>query len=97
MGGQGLTLASKVSIMNANYIARRLNEHFPLLYKGEHGTVAHECIIDTRVVKAASGVEVEDTRRSVGDTLIWTDGDVTYRLESRLAMADAIRLAESLR
>src|SRR5687767_5946199 len=67
MGGQGLTLATKVSILNANYIARRLNEHFPLLYKGEHGTVAHECIIDTRVVKAASGVEVEDIAKRLID------------------------------
>src|SRR5687767_1958769 len=67
MGGQGLTLATKVSILNANYIARRLNEHFPLLYKGEHGTVAHECIVDTRVVKAASGVEVEDIAKRLID------------------------------
>jgi glycine dehydrogenase len=67
MGGQGLTLATKVSILNANYIARRLNEHFPLLYKGEHGTVAHECIIDTRVVKGASGVEVEDIAKRLID------------------------------
>ena len=44
-----------------------------------------------------SGAIVEDSRRSVGDTLIWTDGDVTYRLESRLGMEEAIRLAESLR
>ena len=67
MGGQGLTLATKISILNANYIARRLNEHFPLLYKGEHGTVAHECIIDTRVVKSASGVEVEDIAKRLID------------------------------
>ncbi|MEO7503448.1 MAG: aminomethyl-transferring glycine dehydrogenase [Gemmatimonadaceae bacterium] len=67
MGGQGLALATKVSILNANYIARRLNEHFPLLYKGEHGTVAHECIIDTRVVKSASGVEVEDIAKRLID------------------------------
>jgi glycine dehydrogenase len=67
MGGQGLTLATKVSILNANYIAKRLNQHFPLLYKGEHGTVGHECIIDTRVVKAASGVEVEDIAKRLID------------------------------
>jgi glycine dehydrogenase len=67
MGGQGLTLATKVSILNANYIARRLNEHFPLLYKGEHGTVGHECIIDTRVVKSASGVDVEDIAKRLID------------------------------
>jgi glycine dehydrogenase len=67
MGGQGLTLATKVSILNANYIARRLDRHFPLLYKGEHGTVGHECIVDTRVVKAASGVDVEDIAKRLMD------------------------------
>jgi glycine dehydrogenase len=67
MGGDGLTLATKVAILNANYIAHRLKEHFPVLYKGAHGTVAHECIVDTRVVKAASGVEVEDIAKRLMD------------------------------
>jgi glycine dehydrogenase len=67
MGGPGLELASKVSILNANYIAKRLESHFPVLYKGDHGTVAHECIVDTRVVKGASGVDVEDIAKRLMD------------------------------
>ena len=67
MGGEGLTYATKVAILNANYIARRLEPHFPVLYKGEHGPVAHECIVDTRVVKASSGVEVEDIAKRLMD------------------------------
>jgi glycine dehydrogenase len=60
MGGPGLTEATKVAILNANYIAHRLHEHFPVLYRGRNGRVAHECIVDPRGLKAASGVEVED-------------------------------------
>jgi glycine dehydrogenase len=67
MGSDGLTLATKVAILNANYIAKRLDPHFPVLYKGVHGTVAHECIVDTRVVKGASGVEVEDIAKRLMD------------------------------
>jgi glycine dehydrogenase len=67
MGGDGLTQATKVAILNANYIAKRLDPHFPVLYKGVHGTVAHECIVDTRVVKGSSGVEVEDIAKRLMD------------------------------
>ena len=67
MGGEGLTEATKIAILNANYIAKRLDAHFPVLYRGEHGTIAHECIIDTRVVKASSGVEVEDIAKRLMD------------------------------
>ncbi|MEJ7760495.1 MAG: aminomethyl-transferring glycine dehydrogenase [Gemmatimonadaceae bacterium] len=67
MGGAGLTLATKVAILSANYIARRLQPHFPVLYKGSHGTVAHECIVDTRVVRPSSGVEVEDIAKRLMD------------------------------
>jgi glycine dehydrogenase len=67
MGGDGLTLATKVAILNANYVAKRLDAHFPVLYKGAHGTIAHECIVDTRVVKGASGVEVEDIAKRLMD------------------------------
>src|SRR2546429_260812 len=48
MGGDGLTAATQAAILNANYIAARLAQHFPLLFKGRHGRVAHECILDTR-------------------------------------------------
>jgi glycine dehydrogenase len=67
MGGSGLTEATKVAILNANYIAYRLEEHFPVLYRGRHGRVAHECIVDPRAVKGTSGVEVEDIAKRLID------------------------------
>ncbi len=67
MGGDGLALATKIAILSANYIAHRLDAHYPVLYKGQNGRVAHECIIDTRVVKAGSGVEVEDIAKRLMD------------------------------
>jgi glycine dehydrogenase len=67
MGGEGLALATKIAILNANYMAHRLAPHYPVLYKGENGRVAHECIIDTRVVKSTSGVEVEDIAKRLMD------------------------------
>ncbi len=67
MGGEGLTEATKVAILNANYIAKRLEGAFPVLYRGANGLVAHECIVDTRVVKPGSGVEVEDIAKRLMD------------------------------
>jgi glycine dehydrogenase len=67
MGGEGLAQATKVAILNANYMAKRLESAYPVLYKGEHGTVAHECIIDTRVVKPTSGIDVEDIAKRLMD------------------------------
>ena len=67
MGGEGLTEATRVAILNANYMAKRLDEHYPVLYKGTNGTVAHECIIDLRALKASSGVEVEDVAKRLID------------------------------
>ena len=67
MGGEGLEYATRIAILNANYIAKRLEPHFPVLYKGAHGTVAHECIVDTRVVKQGSGVDVEDIAKRLMD------------------------------
>ncbi len=67
MGGEGLTLASKMAILNANYVAKRLDPHYPVLYKGASGCVAHECIIDPRALKASSGVEVEDIAKRLMD------------------------------
>ncbi|MBA3881424.1 MAG: aminomethyl-transferring glycine dehydrogenase [Chthoniobacterales bacterium] len=66
MGAQGLTEATKVAILNANYVAKRLDAYFPVLYKGKHGFVAHECIVDLRQFKAA-GVEVEDVAKRLID------------------------------
>ncbi len=67
MGGEGLTLATKAAILNANYIARRLEAHYPVLYKGPRGRVAHECIIDTRPLKDAAGITVEDIAKRLID------------------------------
>jgi glycine dehydrogenase len=67
MGGEGLTHATRVAILNANYLAKRLEPHFPVLYRGAHGTVAHECIVDPRALKAASGVDVEDIAKRLMD------------------------------
>jgi glycine dehydrogenase len=67
MGGAGLTNATKVAILNANYIARRLREHYPVLYTGRDGTVAHECIIDPRPLRQASGVEAGDIAKRLMD------------------------------
>jgi glycine dehydrogenase len=67
MGGAGLTLATEVAILNANYIAKRLEDHFPVLYKNEHGRVAHECILDTRPLKTAFGVSVDDLAKRLID------------------------------
>jgi glycine dehydrogenase len=67
MGSEGLKLATQVAILNANYIAKRLDSHFPVLYKGAEGMVAHECILDFRPLKATSGVEVEDVAKRLMD------------------------------
>jgi glycine cleavage system P protein (glycine dehydrogenase) len=67
MGAAGLTQATKVAILNANYIARRLDEHFPVLYKGKNGFVAHECIVDLRKVKRDAGIEVDDVAKRLMD------------------------------
>jgi glycine dehydrogenase len=66
MGAAGLTKATKVAILSANYIAKRLDPHFPVLFKGKHGLVAHECILDLRPCKSA-GVEVEDVAKRLMD------------------------------
>ena len=67
MGGDGLTAATEAAILNANYIAKRLSPHFPLLYEGRNGRVAHECILDLRPLKNESGVSVEDVCKRLID------------------------------
>jgi glycine dehydrogenase len=67
MGGEGLTRATEVAILNANYIAQRLDPHFPVLYRNVKGRVAHECIIDTRPLKAKTGVTVDDIAKRLID------------------------------
>jgi len=67
MGGEGLTRATYAAILNANYIASRLAPHYPILYSGEGGLVAHECIIDLRPLKADSEVSVDDVAKRLID------------------------------
>ena len=67
MGAAGLTAATKNAILNANYIAKRLDSHYPVLFKGRSGLVAHECILDLRGFKAASGVSVDDIAKRLMD------------------------------
>ncbi|MFO0877468.1 MAG: aminomethyl-transferring glycine dehydrogenase [Gemmataceae bacterium] len=67
MGGPGLTHATRVAILNANYMARRLEAHYPILFRGKHGLVAHECILDCRAFDKAAGVTVEDIAKRLQD------------------------------
>jgi glycine dehydrogenase len=67
LGYDGLAEATKVAILNANYVARRLSDHYPVLYTGAHGLVAHECIIDTRGFKVSAGIDVEDIAKRLID------------------------------
>src|SRR6185369_6199750 len=67
MGGAGLTEATEVAILNANYIACRLRPHYPLLFTGENNRVAHECIIDIRPFKQTAGILVEDVAKRLID------------------------------
>lgn len=67
MGGAGLKRATEVAILSANYIAKRLDPHFPVLYKGENGYIAHECIIDLREITKNSGITVDDVAKRLMD------------------------------
>lgn len=67
MGAEGLKHATEVAILNANYIAKRLEDHYPVLYKGKNGLVAHECIIDLRQFKKTAEIEVDDIAKRLID------------------------------
>jgi glycine dehydrogenase len=67
MGADGLKRATEVAILSANYIAERLKSRYPVLYKGRNGRVAHECILDTRVLKESAGITVEDIAKRMID------------------------------
>ena len=67
MGASGLTRATKTAILNANYIAHRLKNFYPVLYRGRNGLVAHECILDLRPLKETSGIDVEDVAKRLMD------------------------------
>jgi glycine dehydrogenase len=67
MGGPGLTRATQVAILSANYMAKRLGPHYPILFKGQNGRVAHEFVIDARQFESRSGVKVEDIAKRLMD------------------------------
>jgi glycine dehydrogenase len=67
LGREGLRAASEVAILNANYVARRLAPHYPVLYSGPGGLIAHECVLDLRPLKEASGIGVEDVAKRLID------------------------------
>jgi glycine dehydrogenase len=67
MGAAGLTRATASAVLSANYVAARLGEHYPVLYRGDSGLVAHECILDLRGITAETGVTVEDVAKRLID------------------------------
>jgi glycine dehydrogenase len=67
MGSEGLREATRIAILSANYIARRLDPYFPVLYTGRSGRVAHECILDVRPLTRSSGVTAEDIAKRLAD------------------------------
>ena len=67
MGASGLRRATMVAILAANYVATRLKDHYPVLYTGRNGMVAHECIIDLRAIKAGTGISVDDVAKRLAD------------------------------
>jgi glycine dehydrogenase len=67
MGSEGLRRATQVALLNANYVARRLEGHFPTLFNGRNGLVAHECILDVRPIKDACGISAEDVAKRLMD------------------------------
>ena len=67
MGREGLIDATRVAILNANYLAQRLKDHYPVLYSDENGMVAHECILDLRPIKDQTGITVDDIAKRLID------------------------------
>jgi glycine dehydrogenase len=67
MGREGLKQATEMAILNANYVASRLQEHYSILYKGRHGHIAHECILDVREIKDDVGISVDDIAKRLID------------------------------
>ena len=86
LGAKGLRRATEIAILNANYIAHRLKPHYPVVYTGSNGRVAHECIVDLRTIKTATGITVEDVAKRLVDygfhapTMSWPVAD-TFMIE----------------
>ncbi|HET8932694.1 MAG TPA: aminomethyl-transferring glycine dehydrogenase [Polyangiales bacterium] len=103
MGASGLTRASEVAILNANYMAKRLAPHYRVLFKGERGMVAHEFVIDARPFKASAGVEVEDIAKRLMDygfhapTMSWpVPGTLMIEPTESESRAELDRLCDAL-
>lgn len=103
MGAEGLTQATKVAILNANYIAQRLEKHYPVLFKGKTGLVAHECILDLRQVKKTAGIEVDDIAKRLIDygfhapTVSWpVPGTIMVEPTESESKAELDRFCEAL-
>jgi glycine dehydrogenase len=67
MGAEGLAHATKTAILNANYVATRLDAHYPVLYRGTKGRIAHECIVDLRDITKKAGIEIDDVAKRLMD------------------------------
>ena len=67
MGKEGMRSATEIAILNANYLAKKLSDHYPVLYTGKNGFIAHECIIDIRPLKEATGISEEDIAKRLMD------------------------------
>ncbi len=103
MGADGLTDATKVAILNANYIAKRLEDYYPVLYKGNNGLVAHECILDLRSLKKSAGVEIDDVAKRLMDfgfhapTVSWpVAGTIMVEPTESESLAELDRFCEAL-
>lgn len=103
MGAKGLTDATKVAILNANYMAHRLEAYYPVLFKGKEGWVAHECILDLRQFKKSAGVEVEDIAKRLMDygfhapTVSWpVPGTIMIEPTESESLAEIDRFCEAM-
>ena len=103
MGGEGLTRATQIAILNANYVAARVGHAFPVLYTGQNGRVAHECILDLRHWKAAAGIEPEDVAKRLMDygfhapTMSWpVGGTIMVEPTESESKAELDRFCEAL-
>ncbi|HEX5790966.1 MAG TPA: aminomethyl-transferring glycine dehydrogenase [Luteolibacter sp.] len=103
MGGEGLTESTRVAILNANYVARRLSPFYPVLYTGNQGLVAHECIIDVRPLSERSGVTVEDVAKRLMDygfhapTMSWpVSGTLMIEPTESESLAELDRFCEAM-
>lgn len=103
MGSAGLTKATQVAILNANYIAKRLEPHYPVLYKGKNGLVAHECILDLRQFRKSAAIEVDDVAKRLIDygfhppTISWpVPGTMMVEPTESESLAELDRFCEAM-